>query len=121
MIPGDFGELLDVFVVVTADIDVKEYRVAVFVLLTNQIIEVLPDRGERLGQSRLLIYSIDRKVKDRNACIREFIDNIGPQQAGIGWHVDPKTLLGCIVGSFVNQLRAEQWLAAHEGQHTASS
>ena len=49
----DLGKLPNVVKIVAADIDVEENRVAVSVLLPNQVIKLLSDRSKGLGQTFL--------------------------------------------------------------------
>ena len=100
-------ELPHVFEIVSADINVEEYRVSVFVLLANQVLEVLTDRNHRFGQARLHIPGIDREVEGCHAGIGKPVNHIGPHQSAVGRQVYPETLLGRVVDDLVGKVRTQ--------------
>jgi len=64
VIAGDLRQLLHIFHVVAADVDVEKHRASVLILSAHQVIEILSHRSKRLRQPRLLIDRIDGEVKD---------------------------------------------------------
>src|SRR5271156_1728739 len=75
----NLGQLLYILHVIAAYVDVEEYGIAVFVLLANQVIEMLTHRSERLRQPGLLVDSVDGKIEDGNPGIRQTVDYIRTQ------------------------------------------
>ena len=115
-----FGQLLDVFMIVAADVDVEKHHVAVDVLLADEIFKVFLAGNECLRQAGLFVPRIEREVEDGSAGIAEAIGDLGTQQAPVGSDIDPEALLGRIVDNFVRDLRTQQGLAAHEREHAAT-
>jgi len=114
------GQKTDVFEVIAAYIHVKEHHVAVRVLLSHQIPEVLAGRDEGLRQARLLVPRIQSKVENRCSRVGQPVRDFGPQQAAVSSDIYPETSLGGIIDNFVHHLGAQQWFATHESQHAAA-
>lgn len=64
VIAGDLRQLLHIFHVVAADVDVEKHGASVLIFSAHQVIEILSLRSKRLRQPRLLIDRIDGEVKD---------------------------------------------------------
>ncbi len=110
---GNLGKPLHVFEVVAADVDIEEDRLAVIVLPTDEIIKVLADGIECFGETMLLIHGVNGEVENCRSGISQLVDHLRAQQAPIGWYIDPKTLLHCVVNYLVNELRTKERLTAH--------
>jgi len=81
---------------------------------------LFPNRDQCLWKALFDIYRIYGNIESGNSSIRQFIYYIDSQQAGVGGQVDPKILLGGVVGDALDQVRPQKRLAAHVGKHAAT-
>src|SRR5690349_11923669 len=120
MIARVFGKPAYIVGVIATNVDVEKHHVAVDILFSQQMFEMLADRHDRLGQTRLLVPCIDGKIEDRGSRISETVSDIGPEQTRIGSDVNPEPLLCCVVDNLVRKLRAQQRFSTHERKHPAA-
>ena len=111
---------LDVLHVGAADVHVEEHRVAVAVLLAAP-----GNRNSRgsgfsaLGRPGFSSTASTAKLKVATPASPSRSITSGRSSRRIGGHVDPEALLGRVVDHLVDELRAQQRLAAHQRQHAA--
>jgi len=92
----------------------------VYVLLAQDMLQILPSRDQRFRKARLQVPGIQREVECRNASVSQAISKVGLEQASVGRDVNPEALLGRVVDNLVHEVRPEKRLASHQCQHPAA-
>src|SRR5579864_7447418 len=120
MLVGVFGELSDILHIVAADVDVEKDEVSVYVLLPQNVLEILLRGNEGFGQAWLEIPRVQRKIEYRYAGVAKAVCNVGAEQTPVRGDVDPEAFLRRVINDFMNEFRPQQRLATHQRQDPAA-
>jgi len=90
MIVCVFGELPDIFRVVTADIHIEKDQVAVHILLAQNVFQILLRWDHALGRLGLRSQESMAKLKTETPAVTKPIRHLGPKQPAICGDVNPK-------------------------------
>jgi hypothetical protein len=115
-IPRDLGQRQRVVHVQARDVDVQEDRVAEVVLPLQQVLEVPPDRRQRLRQPGPLVHDVHRQVDRRHARVAQPIGHLRLHQPPVGRQVDEEAPPHGVVHQPVHEGRPQQGLPAHDRQ-----
>ena len=115
----DGGELFHVINVGAADVGIEKQGVAVAVLPPHKVVEVRTHVLEGFRESRLFLDRIDGEVDGGDPGVGQAVCYIRAQKSRIRGQINPEIFLRRIVHDLVNEIGAQQWLAARGSKHPA--
>ena len=109
-----FRQLLDIFGIISADIDIEEYDVTVGILFAEDVFQVFFRWHERFRKTWLHVPGVHCEVEGRYARVAQAVRNFRPQQAPVRCNIYPKALLRCVVDHSVHEIRTKRRLSFHQ-------
>ncbi len=89
-------------------------------MFTDQVIKLFPNGRKGFGEALLEIDRVHGNIECGNSCIRQLVDHVDAQKAGIGGQVNPEVLFRGVVSDSLNQVGPQKRLAPHISEHPAT-
>jgi hypothetical protein len=119
VVVGELGELFYVLDVGAADVGIEKHGVAVAVLATHQIVEILFHVLEGFGKAGFFVDGLDREINGGDAGVGETVGDGGAQQSSIGGEINPEIFFGRVLDDFVDEVWTQERFAAGRGEDAA--
>src|SRR5262249_5624009 len=105
VLAGVLRQHANIFHVIAADIHVEEDHRTIYILLPDQILEVLASRYQGFGKPWFLVPGIQSEIEYRCTRVAEAVGNFRTQQASVCADIYPESLLRRVVDNFMRDLR----------------